>query len=143
MKNQSNTEDISINWKRAVSVWFLIAVAESVHGTLRRLFLVPRIGELFSHQIGVVIGSAIIYTIAWLCIRWIGSLSFRQQLQIGALWVVLTLIFEFTLGYFFGYSLERILSDYNIAEGGLMVFGVLFMLFAPALAARARGLSGI
>lgn len=28
------------------------------------------------------------------------------------------------------------------AEGGLMVFGVLFMLFAPTFAARARGLSG-
>ena len=143
MKNQSNTEDISINWKRAVSVWFLIAVAESVHGTLRRLFLVPRIGELFSHQIGVVIGSVMIFTIAWLFIRWLALTTLQHQLQVGTLWVVLTLIFEFTLGYFFGYSVDRILSDYNIAKGGLMVFGVLFMLFAPALAARARGLSGI
>lgn len=135
-------EDISMNWKRAVSVWLLIAVAESVHGTLRRLFLVPQIGEKLSNQIGVAIGSAIIFMIAWLCIRWIGSVSLRQQLQVGALWLVLTLIFEFTLGYLFGYSLERILSDYNLAEGGLMLFGVLFMLFTPALAAKARGLSG-
>jgi len=65
----------------------------------------------------------------------------RQQFQVGVLWVVLTLIFEFTLGYFFGYSLERILSDYNIAKGGVMVFGILFMLFSPALAARARRLN--
>lgn len=130
-----------MSWKRAVSVWLLIAVAESVHGTLRRLFLLPQIGEKLSHQIGVAIGSAIIFMIAWLCVRWIGSVSFRQQLQVGALWLVLTLIFEFSLGYLFGYSLERILSDYNIAEGGLMLFGVLFMLFAPALAARSRGLS--
>ena len=54
--------------------------------------------------------------------------------------MVLTLIFEFTLGYYFGYSLDRILSDYNIAKGGLMVFGVILMLYAPALAAKARGL---
>jgi hypothetical protein len=130
-----------MNWKRVFAVWFLIAVAESVHGTLRRLFLVPRIGELLSHQIGVVIGSALIFTITWLCIRWFGPGTHREQLQVGALWVVLTLIFEFTLGYFFGYSLDRILADYNIAQGGLMVFGVLLMLFAPAFAARARGLS--
>jgi hypothetical protein len=135
-------EDISMNWKKAVSVWFLIAFAESVHGTLRRLFLVPQIGEKLSHQIGVFIGSVIIFIVACLSIRWIGSVSFRQQLQVGALWVVLTLIFEFTLGYFFGYSPERILSDYNIAEGGLMLFGVLFMLFAPALAAKLRGVDG-
>ena len=131
-----------MKFQRALFVWLMIAVAESVHGTLRRLFLVPQIGEKFSHQIGVLIGSAIIFTIAWFCIRWIGFVSFRQQLQVGALWVVLTLIFEFSLGYLFGYSLERILSDYNIAEGGLMVFGVLFMLFVPALAARVRGVSG-
>jgi hypothetical protein len=130
-----------MNWKRAFYVWLLIAVAESVHGTLRRIFLVPWIGELLSHQIGVVIGSAIIFTIAWLCIRWFGPGSHRQQFQVGLLWVVLTLIFEFTLGYFFGYSLERILSDYNIAKGGVMVFGVLFMLFSPAFAAKVRGLN--
>ncbi len=129
-----------MNWKRALYVWLMIAVAESVHGTLRRIFLVPRIGELLSHQIGVVIGSVIIFTITWLCIRWFGPGSHRQQLQVGALWVVLTLIFEFTLGYYFGYSLDRILSDYNIAKGGLMVFGVILMLYAPALAAKARGL---
>lgn len=122
-------------------VWFMIAFAESVHGTLRRLLLVPRIGELLSHQIGVVIGSGIIFTIAWFCVCWFGPGSHRQQFQVGVLWVVLTLIFEFTLGYFFGYSLERILSDYNIAKGGVMVFGILFMLFSPALAARARRLN--
>jgi hypothetical protein len=97
--------------------------------------------ELLSHQIGVVVGSAIIFTIARLCIRWFGPGSYRPQLQVCALWVLLTLIFEFTLGYFFGYSLERILSDYNIAKGGVMVFGMLFMLFAPALAAKARHLN--
>ena len=127
-------------WQRAVVVWLLIAVAESVHGTLRRLFLVPRIGELLSHQIGVVVGSIIIFTIAWLCIRWIGAGSSREQIRVGGLWIVLTLIFEFTLGYLFGYSMDRMLSDYNIVKGGVMSFGVLFMLFAPLLAARARGL---
>ncbi|MCX6178221.1 MAG: hypothetical protein NT163_02425 [Chlorobiales bacterium] len=130
-----------MNWKRVLYIWLLIAVAESVHGTLRRLFLVPRIGELLSHQIGVVVGSAIIFTIAWLCIRWFGPGSHRQQLQVGALWVLLTLIFESILGYFFGYSLERVLSDYNIAKGGVMVFGILFMLLAPALAAKVRHLN--
>ncbi|NTV06861.1 MAG: hypothetical protein HGA59_10230, partial [Chlorobiaceae bacterium] len=123
MKKHQNTENISLSWKRVVSVWFLIAGS----------FFVPRIGELHSHQIGVVTGSVIIFTIAWLCIRWYGPGSYRQQPQVGALWVVLTLIFEFTLGYFFGYSLERILADYNIAQGGLMLFGVLFMLFTPVM----------
>jgi len=38
----------------------------------------------------------------------------------------------------FGYSQERIFSGYNLAEGRLMIFGMTFMLFAPALAAKTR-----
>jgi hypothetical protein len=130
-----------MNLKRAVVVWLLIAVAETVHGTLRRLFLVPLIGLKPSSQIGMVIGSGIIFAIAWLSAGWLGLGSFRRQLQVGALWVVLTLIFEFSLGLAFGYTRERILADYNLLAGGLMPLGILFMLFAPTLARRARGLS--
>jgi hypothetical protein len=50
-------------------------------------------------------------------------------------------IFEVSLGLAFGYSQERIFSDYNVAEGLLMIFGMILMLFAPALAAKAHGFS--
>ena len=52
---------------------------------------------------------------------------------------MLIVIFEFSLGAALGYTRERMLSDYNVAQGGLMGFGLLFLLFAPALAARLRG----
>jgi hypothetical protein len=52
----------------------------------------------------------------------------------------LTLLFEFCLGYFvFGYSRERMLEDYNLSRGGLMGFGIVFMIFAPFLSAKLRG----
>ena len=49
--------------------------------------------------------------------------------------------FEVSLGYAFGSSLDRILLDYNMTEGRFMIFGMLFMLLAPALAAKVRGIS--
>jgi len=55
------------------------------------------------------------------------------------MWVVLTVGFEIVLGRFaFGLSWERIASDYNIAEGGLMIFGLLVMLLAPLVMAGFR-----
>jgi hypothetical protein len=123
---------------RAVLVWLLIIAAESVHGTLRQLFIAPAIGDLPARQLGVFIGSAIILAIAWLCSRWLGALTFRDLLRVGALWVLLTVIFEVSLGRALGYPWERLLADYSPAAGGLMGFGLLFMLFAPALAARLR-----
>ncbi|MGA7936429.1 MAG: hypothetical protein WCA35_22935 [Kovacikia sp.] len=128
-----------MRWPRAFTAWLLIVVAESIHGTIRQLLIAPAIGDMPARQIGVLIGSAIIFVIAWACIRWIGAKSFGEQLRVGLLWVVLMAIFEFSLGTALGYTRERMLSDYNLAEGGFMGFGLLFMLFAPALAARARG----
>jgi hypothetical protein len=52
---------------------------------------------------------------------------------------VLTVLFEVGLGLALGYPQARILSDYNVAQGGLMGFGLLFMLFVPSLAAKVRG----
>jgi hypothetical protein len=127
-----------MSWPRAFAVWVLIVVAESIHGTLRQLFLAPRVGDLPARQIGVLVGSAIIFTIALACIRWVGARSLGEQLMVGLLWVVLIVAFEFGLGTALGYTRERMLSDYNLARGGYMSFGLLFMLFAPALAAKAR-----
>jgi hypothetical protein len=129
-----------MSWARALAAWFFIAIAESIHGILRRIFILPLIGDLRAHQVGMMVASAIIFAIACACIRWIGAVTFSQQLKVGAFWVILMAIFEISLGLAFGYAPERIFSDYNIAEGRLMIFGMTFMLFAPALAAKMRRL---
>lgn len=78
--------------------------------------------------------------VAWLTIRWIGAHRVREQFAIGAAWVALIVAFEVSLGLALGYSRERMLSDYDVANGGWMGFGLLFLLCAPWLAAKARGL---
>jgi hypothetical protein len=127
-----------MSWSRALAAWFFIAVAESVHGILRRIFVLPLLGDLRAHQVGMLVASVIIFAIALICIRWIGARTFSEQLKVGVFWVTLMAIFEISLGLAFGYSQERIFADYNVIQGRLMIFGMTFMLFAPALAAKAR-----
>jgi hypothetical protein len=128
----------SVNWKKVLTAWLLIVAAESVHGTLRRLFLVPLMGDMPSRQAGVLVGSLIIFVIALLTVRGFGMITSRQKFLAGALWVLLTVIFEVSLGLLTGYTTERILSDYDLRQGGFMIFGLLFMFFTPFLAARIR-----
>jgi len=123
---------------RAFVAWVLIIAAETVHGVLRQLLLAPVVGDLRARQIGVVVGSAIIFTIAWALARWLRARTVRAQLAIGALWVVLTACFEYALGRALGLTNERMLADYDVARGGFMLFGLAFMLVAPVLAARVR-----
>lgn len=125
-------------WLRALAVWCLLMSAETVHGILRGLVLVPRIGDLPSRHVGTVVGSVLIFAIACLTIRWIGAASTPQLLRIGALWVLLTLAFEIGLGRLLGISWQRIASDYRIDQGGWMPFGMLVVLASPWLAHRLR-----
>lgn len=131
-----------MSWFRILAVWLLIMVAESISGTLRELFLAPVVGGLMSRQIGVLAGCGIIFAIACLCIRWMRLRDLFEQLSAGLAWVVLTIAFEFTLGVILGLGRERMMADYDLARGGFMGFGLVFMFFVPALAARIRGGAG-
>ena len=125
-------------WRRALVVWLVVIAAETVHGILRQLFLAPIVGDLAARQIGVVVGSFIIFIIAFVSVRWLNVRTLREQLGVGALWVVLTVVFELALGTLLGLTRERMLADYDLTAGGFMAFGLLFLLLSPFLAARAR-----
>lgn len=125
---------------KAIAVWLLFIAAESLNGTIRELWLIPTLGNTQAHRIAFIIGSILVLTVATLSIRWLHASRITQLIQIGLLWVLLTLAFEIGLGRLvLGYSWERIAADYNIAQGGLMAFGLMLLLFAPLIAAKLRG----
>ena len=119
-------------------VWLVIIVAESIHGALRQVFLAPALGDFRARQVSVLTAIVIIFIIAWFSIRWIGASSARTALGVGAVWVMLTLAFEVALGRLLGFEWSRILADYDLRHGGLMLLGLVAMLLTPLIAARAR-----
>jgi hypothetical protein len=84
---------------RAFLTWLVIIAAETVHGILRGILLVPIVGSLPARQIGVLIGSLPIFGVSYLFIRWIAAQTKPQLLGVGVLWVVLTVLFEISLGH--------------------------------------------
>ncbi len=127
-------------WLRALAAWLLIIAAETVHGVLRGMLLVPLVGDFPARQIGVLIGSLLIFAVAYLCIRWIAAGTELQLLGVGLLWVALTVLFEIGLGRLvLGLSWDRITEDYDLTRGGFLVLGLLFMAVSPLLAGRVRG----
>jgi len=123
---------------RASLVWMLIMLAETGHGVVREVFIAPVIGGLRARQLGVLVGCIIVFVIAWLTARWMGASSKRQQFRVGAYWVLLTLVFELSLGRAMGMSWSRILGDYNPLHGGYMLFGLAFMFLTPWITRKLR-----
>lgn len=133
-----------MHFSRGFIAWLVIAASESTHGTLRRLFLEPAVGDLNARRIAFFTGVLLIFAIAYLMIGWISARSAKALFAVGAMWAVLTIAFEFGLGLLvLGYSRERVFEDYDVTRGGLMGFGIAYMLFAPYLAARLRGLRSV
>lgn len=124
---------------RGLAVWLVIMLAESAHGALRQIFLAPAVGDLTARRIAFFTGMLLIFAIAFLLIRWIGAPTSSALFAIGAMWAVLTLSFEFGIGYFaLGYTRERLLEDYDVSRGGLMAFGIVYMVFVPYLVSKMR-----
>ena len=128
----------AVSWVRALAVWLLIALVESVHGTLRELFLVPAVGAAVAQRVGFVVGSLLVIGVAWAMSRWLGAAGRAEQLGVGALWALLMLGFELALGLARGYGWPRIGAEFDPSQGGLMGFGLLLMLLAPMLGAWLR-----
>lgn len=84
----------------------------------------------------------LILFIAWLTAAWLKAETFRSQIKVGCLWLILMLAFEFGLGYLRGYSWEHMLSDYDLTQGGLMSIGLVVLLLAPAFGAWLRVTAG-
>ena len=129
----------SAYWLRAVGLWFLLMMAETLHGLWRAKVLAVWIGEVAARDVSVFTGSLIILLITFACIGWIPSRNTRTLLLVGVTWVFLTIGFEVVLGRLaFGRSWSDVASDFDLFHGRLLPLGLLFLLFAPLIAARWR-----
>ncbi len=126
---------------KAVAVWFMLMVFAIANGVFRNSVVSPRIGEHGGHIFSTMMLCLIILIVAWGTIDWIGPRTGREALQVGFLWVAMTLGFEFLAGhYVFGNPWEKLFADYNIARGRIWALVLVANLIAPRLAAAVKGL---
>jgi len=126
---------------KALIIWIGIASAETLHGILRVRLLNPRVGDRVARRIAVFSGSAIILTIGWMSLPWIGPASSTDSLTVGALWLVLMLCYDIGLARFvFRMPYSRIAADFDIRKGNLLGVGMMILFVTPILIGRWRGL---
>jgi hypothetical protein len=118
-------------------------MAASLYGAWRAKVLALWIGDASARDVGVFTGSLVILLITLACIGWIAARRTRTLLFVGLTWVVLTIAYKLALGRFVLHrSWDEIGSDFDLLPGKLFPIGLLFLMFAPLLAARLRGPAG-
>jgi hypothetical protein len=126
---------------RALVVWFAVLLLASLNGVARETWLIPRMGDQIGRALSTVILCGLVFLMAWLTIGWVGPDSRSDALWVGALWLVLTLAFEFLVGHYgLGKSWSALLEDYDLSRGRIWVAVLVTVLLAPLWTARMRGL---
>lgn len=123
---------------RGVLVLLLIMGLETAHGIVRGLVLEPRVGERLSSLIGWPVATLLVIVMSTMLIGWTGVSGNGALLRLGALWLVLTLVFEVAVGMLRGLDGHQMWAEINPFSGGLMIYSLIVMLLAPLVAARLR-----
>jgi hypothetical protein len=119
---------------RALAVWCLLLVLAVLNGGVRDTWLSPPLGDAIGRAVSSILLSLVILFATWLTIGWIGPTTARQAMAVGALWVGLTLAFEFGVGHYgFGKSWDELFADYDLLRGRIWILVLLTTLVAPLL----------
>lgn len=116
----------------------MVAIAVA-NGAIREAWYGRHLGELAAHQVSTI--SALLLLglyMAWVIRRW-PPRSGAEALGIGAVWLGLTLAFEFLFGHYVaGHSWSRLIQDYDLFAGRLWPLVPLWIALAPSLLSRLR-----
>jgi hypothetical protein len=120
----------------AAGAWLLFMLSAIASGALRELLLRPLLDEPLAHQVGTLFVCAVIVAIIHLFVSRTRPTP-AQALRIGAGWLGLTVLFEFTVFHFVvGHPVSELLAAYDLTEGSLWPLVLLCELLAPWWFAR-------
>lgn len=117
---------------RYLAAWFPMILIAVANGALREAWLVPRLDDHAARQVSTLLLIALFAVyIGYVTRRW-PIASSVEALAIGAVWLALTLVFEFALGRFVsGLSWQQMMAEYDLAAGRLWALVPLWVAVAP------------
>lgn len=120
-----------------LGVWVVMAVLAVANGVFRETALIPQIGEYPGHVVSTLLLVAVILLVSWLFFGWT-SVQYGQVelLAIGAVWTLLTVGFEFLVGWAEGTPVSVTIGQYDVFAGQVWILVPVTLFVAPLLFGR-------
>lgn len=126
---------------RILALCVVLAGTETLHGILRTVWLVPRIGKERALALSIVSGSLLAFAVCWWVVPGVGLRSLVGHWALGVTIAMFMAAFDLGLGrWVLRRSWSKALQDFNPATGNYLIFGLLLMTGMPAAVATLRGL---
>ncbi len=124
---------------RAVAGWGVLLCLAIANGAVREGLLTPRWGPGVGHVVSTLALCVLIALATWWLLPWLRIASARQAWGTGALWLALTLAFEFLAGHYVGGKPWPVLwVDYDVSAGRLWPLVLVMTAVAPWAVWRLR-----
>jgi hypothetical protein len=118
---------------RAVVGWFLLLCVAFVNGAVRQFAYPSAVGDFAAHQVSTVTGAVAFGVVIWLLLRAWPPRRAWHAWATGALWLVLTVVFETAMVRGGGRPWQAVLDQYALWRGSLWPVLLLWVLVAPAV----------
>jgi hypothetical protein len=112
--------------------WFTFPFIAIFNATIRELVYKNTLGDLAAHQISTATGIIFFGIIFYFIFKKWKIESVKHAILVGLIWLGLTILFEFGFGhYIMGNPWQKLLHDYNLAEGRVWSLFLVWITVAP------------
>ena len=120
-----------------LGAWGLMAILAVLNGGFREVVLIPRLGEYPGHVLSTLALVAAILLVSFLFFSRT-TIEYRRAelVLVGLLWTVLTIGFEFLVGYLEGSPVSVTIGQYDVLAGQVWIAVPLTLLLSPLLFGR-------
>ena len=105
-----------------LGLWVVMAIVAILNGGFREIVLIPRFGDYSGHVLSTGLLVTAILALSFAYFNWIPiEYPFLELLVVGILWTLLTVGFEFLVGYVEGTPVSVTLGQYNLLAGQVWI----------------------
>lgn len=117
--------------KKYSIAWLGMMVLAILNGAFRDFTYKSWMGPLFAHQVSTVLLMLILAAYMYRLQKKWAITSTLQAISIGALWCLLTELFEFGMGLSRGLTFQDLLKAYAVTDGQIWILIPLWVLIGP------------
>ena len=125
-----------MKYLKSFLVWLCFIPAAILNGGFREYVLIKYLDTALATAISGILLCILILLITWLLLPRLVALNSKESYITGIIWMILTILFEFTSGIGTGVPMKELIAAYNPLSGNLWILVVLTTMFAPTIISR-------
>ena len=117
--------------KKRIIYWIPLTAIGFINGTIRVVLFEKLFSDDAARQISSLLLIILIAIYSAIVFRKLEISNYSSAWQTGFVWMILTVVFEFALGFMLNTSINTMLAEYNLLEGKLWPLVLVAILLIP------------